>query len=127
MKKPKQPFKPKQPTKPNEYSPPTEEHISIYDGSSLADVLSAIGTTDPAKVCFSSTRGYYDDYDYQFEWVSAELKRNPNYDEQMQKYQVALIEYHKNIEIYNSNLKEFNSLHKQYMKWFHENELKKLE
>jgi len=125
MRKPKQPVKPRHPTEPNKYLPAVKEHVSIYDGSSLADILRAIGDVDPSDVRFTSTRGYYDDYDYQFEW-DGKARPNPRYNKEMIIYEKKMVEYHKDMEIYESALKEYNSANKKWMKWFHENELKKL-
>jgi len=125
MKKPKQPEKPRRPTEPNRYLPTVKDSHSIYDGTSLADILKATAGIDPSDIHFKSTCGYYDDYDYQFEW-EALPRLNPRYEKEMIEYEKKMAKYNQSIEIYNSDLKEYGSLNKQYLKWFYENELKKL-
>lgn len=125
MKRTKAPIKPRMPTKPNEYLPVTNEHYSIYDGTSLSDILAAVNGIDPEKVKFVSTRGYYDDYDYQFEWP-AQAKRNPNYNQQILEYEKKMQGYQEDITIYNEKLITYNAAQKEYLKWHYEKELKKL-
>lgn len=125
MRKPKQPIKPHKPIEPKKFLPEVKQHVSIYDGTSLSDILKAVGSVDANTVCFTSTRGYYDDYDYQFEWNAAP-KVNPLYEIQMSEYTKNVKEYNKKLEVYNNDLKDYNALNKQYLRWYYESELKKL-
>jgi hypothetical protein len=116
---------PRRPSEPNKYLPAVKEHVSIYDGSRLSDILAAAEGIAPSEVRFKSTCGYYDDYDYQFEW-DGKPRLNPRYEKEMIVYEKRMSAYRQAMEIYQSDLREYRALNKQYMKWFHENELKKL-
>lgn len=125
MKRPTKPVRPHQPSKPKEYLYSKPEYCSVYDGSTLAKILEATKGVAPESVCFTSVRGYYDDYDYRFEWNEPQ-KPNPQYEKQMAEYLKKMNKFHKDVSKYNEKLVEYHILSKEYKKWFYAEQLKKL-
>jgi hypothetical protein len=83
----------KKPVKPvREYFP---QDISLYDGSTLLDVLEAVKmySLDPATVKFRVEHGYYDSVNYSFQYQM--LEPEEVYNRKLQWYEVKLAEYEK--------------------------------
>lgn len=138
MKKPKAPVKPQKPDEPKKYLELQERSCSIYTGQSLADILKQIEghrhtpfdscidlKIDLENIYFDATRGYYDDYDYQFTWQDS-AKLNPTYEKELAKYETEMVEYQEKMKIYENEVVDYKVREKQYLKWFHASELKKL-
>lgn len=86
------------PTKPKKKQS-VRDHVFLYGGMSLQNVLDGIpSTVNPKDVFFGTRRGYYDETEYEFEWEEEESDAA----------------FDKRVAAYNSRLKKWNQ-------WYEEN------
>jgi hypothetical protein len=133
MQKPILPKKPYKPRKPNEFLQPTYNTHSVNERMTITDIINIVGKNNLNDAFIGHEQGY--EYDFvsatdvcnvYIEWYSDEKQENPHYKNQLKKYKEKLAKYNKEKPVYEAALKKYVNAEKEYLIWFHSNELKKL-